>query len=323
MVLSQKRLLHLLGALWLIDGLFQLQPQMFTVKMVDGVLSPIIQGQPLPLVASLNWIIAIITQHLTQANLLIAAVQILIGGALIVGSRRYPSSNLVKGALSISIAWSLIVWYGGEGMSMLLTGQASMLMGAPGAVLLYALLALVLYPRREQTAEKNPVGILSRQQLRWCLAEFWFLAAMMQLQPFWWQSGQISQAIGGMSGQGGWNSLFVDPVLNWLSQRTGSTEIQLNIALILVFIGLGAGMLMVKNERARWPLALSVVISFVVWWGAQGFGMIFTGVATDFNSGLLVIVMTLACWPRAHHLMEERAAFVLGRRQAEQSPQRG
>lgn len=313
MLLSQKRLLQLLGALWLIDGIFQLQPQMFTMKMVDSVLAPIIQGQPLPLVASLNWIIAIITQHLTQTNLLIAAVQILIGGALIAGSRRYPSSNLVKGALGISIVWSLIVWYGGEGMSMLLTGQASMLTGAPGAVLLYALLALVLYPRREQTAEEDPVGILSRQQLRWCLAEFWFFAAMMQLQPFWWQAGQISQAIGGMSGQGGWNSLFIDPILNWLAQYTGGAEIPLNIALILVFIGLGMGMLMLKDEHVRWLLALSVAISFVIWWGAQGFGMIFTGMATDFNSGLLVIVMALACWPRAHHLMVEHATFFRNR----------
>lgn len=43
---------------------------------------------------------------------------------------------------------------------------------------------------------------------------------------------------------------------------------------------------------------VSIVISFIVWWRAEGFGMIFTGMATDFNSGLLLIIMALACWPR-------------------------
>lgn len=34
------------------------------------------------------------------------------------------------------------------------------------------------------------------------------------------------------------------------------------------------------------------------WYFSEAFGGILTGMATDFNSGLLVVVMTLAVWPR-------------------------
>lgn len=310
MILSQKRLLQILGALWFIDGLLQLQPQMFTMKMVDGTLSLIVQGQPLPLAASLNWIIAIMTQHLILVNLLIAIVQIGIGISLLVGSRRYPASHLVKSTLWVSIVWSVIVWVGGEGMSMLLTGQASMLTGAPGAVLFYALLALALYPRRRQIVEGEPAGILSRRQLLLVFAGFWLLAAALQLQPYWWQPGQISQTIGSLSGQGGWNALFVDPVLNWLSHVTSTGEIMFNIALILVFLEVGIGLLIARSEHIYPLLALSVIFSFAIWWSVEGFGMIFTGMTTDFNSGLLLIVIALACWPRKQPVRDARPIFV-------------
>lgn len=154
------------------------------------------------------------------------------------------------------------------------------------------------------------MGILSRQQLRSFLGVFWLLAALLQLQPYWWQPEQISQAIGSMSGQGGLDSLFVDPLLNWLSNLTSHIEIPLNIVLILLFVGLGIGLLLAKNEQVRLLLVLSMVVSFVLWWGAEAFGMIFTGMATDFNSGLLLISMALACWPQMLRVQGERPSRV-------------
>jgi hypothetical protein len=119
----------------------------------------------------------------------------------------------------------------------------------------------------------------------------------VQLQPYWWQPEQISQAIGSMSGQGGLDSLFVDPALNWLSNLTGHIETPFNIVLILLFLGLGLGLLLVKNEQVRPLLALSMVVSFVVWWGAQAFEVILTG-------------MALACWPRMPRVQVERLSRV-------------
>lgn len=321
MLLSQTRLRQLLGLLWLIDGGLQLQPQMFTMNMVNGVMVPMTNGQPGPIAASLHYIIQVTTQNLTLVNLIIAVVQILLGIWLLTGSG-------VKQAVIFSFVWAFVVWYGGEGMSMLLTGQASVLTGAPGAVLLYPLLGLAIYPRQSTDAPSKSSrtridgeGLLSRLHLRYVLAGFWLFAALLQLQPYWWHQGQISQAISGMVGQGGLNAFVVDPVLQWLSTITASIEISLNIVLILVFLGLGIALVVVKQDRVRPFLIASIVVSIVIWYCAEAFGMILTGMATDFNSGLLLVVMALACWPKAHSLATLRSRVIQNAKQPESETQ--
>jgi hypothetical protein len=290
MLFSQRFLRYALGTLWLIDGILQVQPQMFTTNMINSVLLPTLDTQPGPVAASLHVIILMISQHLVFFNLLIAVVQAEIGLLLLTGL-------WVRGAVIISIVWALIVWYGGEGMSMLLTGQASILTGAPGAVLLYPLLGLLVYPRKAPSATGSAY-LLSRERFRQVLAGFWIFAALLQAQPFWWQRGQISEAIGAMAGMGKINSILIDPILVPLARFLEPLEVPLNSALVVIFLGLGIGLALVRSERSHLLLVLSILLSFLIWWCAQAFGMIFTGLATDFNSGLLIILMTLACWPK-------------------------
>ncbi|MDQ2888268.1 MAG: hypothetical protein M3Y39_19565 [Chloroflexota bacterium] len=293
MLLSRKALQRILGVLWLIDGLLQLLPQMWTMNMVNGVMKPMLDGQPGFVEPSLQFIINQTTTHLIAVNLLISVVQILLGLGFL-----FLSDRWLKELVWASIVWSLVVWYGGEGMSMLLTGQAGALTGAPGAVLLYPLLGLAVYPRKSAAdARSSNEGLLSRRVLRWVLAGFWFFAALLQLQAYWWQPGQISQAMGGMVGQGGLNTWLVDPVLTPLSNAIANIETPLNIALIVVFLALGIGLAVVKEKQLPSVLIASIVVSVVIWYCSQGFGMILTGMATDFNSGLLLVVMALAVWP--------------------------
>lgn len=308
MLFSQKTLQRILGALWLIDGILQLQPQMFTMNMVNGVMKPMLEGQPGLFEPSLQFIVNQTTSHLTAVNLLIAIVQILLGlGFLIIPNRR------IKPVVILSIIWALIVWYGGEGLSMLFTGQASILTGAPGAVMLYPLLGLAIYPRVQPAGSAKRAeaeGLISRPVLRWILAGFWIFSALLQLQPYWWQPGQISQTVGGMVGQGGLNRFLVDPVLQPLANVTANIEIPLNIILIMICLALGIGLAVVKENQIRPFLIASAVVSVLIWYFAQGFGMIFTGMATDFNSGLLLVVMTLACWPRERKQRTTRARLI-------------
>lgn len=293
MLLSRKALQRILGVLWLIDGLLQLLPQMWTMNMVNGVMKPMLDGQPGFVEPSLQFIINQTTTHLIAVNLLISVVQILLGLGFL-----FLSDRWLKELVWASIVWALVVWYGGEGMSMLLTGQAGALTGAPGAVLLYPLLGLAVYPRKSAAdARSSNEGLLSRRVLRWVLAGFWFFAALLQLQAYWWQPGQISQAMGGMVGQGGLNTWLVDPVLTPLSNAIANIETPLNIALIVVFLALGIGLAVVKEKQLPSVLIASIVVSVVIWYCSQGFGMILTGMATDFNSGLLLVVMALAVWP--------------------------
>lgn len=312
MLLSQKLLRWIVGLLWVAVGLLQLQPQMFTMNMVNGVMKPMLQGQPAPIEANLSWIVAVTTDHLFLVNLMIALVQIMLGFLLL-------SGLWVRATVIASVIWALVVWYGGEGLSMLLTGQAGVLTGAPGAVLLYPLLGLLIYPRSEETEE----GLIPRTAFHWFLAAFWFLAVLLQLQPYWWASGQISQTLNGLVGMGGLNGFLVDPILRGLSSATATAEIPTNIVLIVVFLGLGIALSVVKEERLRPVLIASIVVSLAIWWGSEGFGMILTGMATDFNSGLLLVIMALVCWPRVQHV---RTADYLSSRDEEQvqrsTPQR-
>jgi hypothetical protein len=318
MLLSRKLLIRILGALWLIDGLLQLQPKMFTMDMVNGIMVPTMHSQPYLIATSLQWLITMTTLHLTLVNLVIAIVQICLGIALLLFSERW-----VKGIVIASVVWALIVWFGGEGFSMLLTAQGSILTGAPGAVLLYLLLGLVVYPHQQSyitikgAQAKAPEGeLLSRVQLRWMLASFWLFAALLQLQPYWWQAGQISRVISSMTGQGGLNGVLVDPILQAFSNITASVEIPLNFALIVVFLALGLVLALSKEEQMRPALIASIVASLVIWYCAEGLGQIFTGMSTDFNSGLLLVVMALACWPKGQFLRAARARFARETRQA-------
>src|SRR5579864_9201406 len=171
MVLSRKTLQRILGFLWLMDGLLQLEPLMFTGNMINSIMKPMLEGQPGFIEPSLQFIVNQTTLHLAVVNVLIAVVQICLGLGFLLLSDRW-----VKELVIASIVWAFIVWYGGEGMSMLLTGTASVLNGAPGAVLLYPLLGLAVYPRKKsETSAQGAArkagddGLLSRRLLRYIL----------------------------------------------------------------------------------------------------------------------------------------------------------
>ena len=83
-------------------------------------------------------------------NTIFATIQLL----LAIGIAWRPT---VRVALAASIAWSLGVWWFGEGLGMVLTSGASPVNGAPGAVIIYALLAVLLWP-----ADRTAVGAVHR-----------------------------------------------------------------------------------------------------------------------------------------------------------------
>lgn len=314
MFISNERLRQILGALWLLDGLLQLQPAMFTMNLVNGIMAPNLQGQPAPVTTSLSWIVQIVTQHLALINWMIALIQIAFGICLVVGYR-------LRAVLIMSVIWALVVWYGGEGMGLLLTGQATTLTGAPGAVLLYALLALALYPRQNpqvavtssereipaRVVSTDTTYLLSRNHLRWALAGFWLLAALLQFQPYWWQPEHISQVIQGAEVPGTLSGALVNPSLHWFAEAASGRETLINLFLILLSLGLALGLLVVKKDRwLRSLLLFSILFSLLIWWATEAFGMVFTGMATDVNSGPLLILVALACWPEARLVALEK-----------------
>lgn len=129
-----------LGVLWIIDGLLQLQPQMFGQNFISNVLAPNLGGQPALLHSFVSLGIAVFSVNIPVANAIAALLQIAIGIFLF-----FPESEVrFTFGLYASIVWGLIVWVFGEGMGGLLNGSATLYNGAPGSALIYVILSVIL-----------------------------------------------------------------------------------------------------------------------------------------------------------------------------------
>jgi len=134
-----RRLLQLaLAGIWLLDRVLQYQSFMFS-KGFSQMLAGTASGNPGVVAGPINWNATLVEHHAVLLNAIFATIQVLLG----IGIAWRPT---VRVALAASIAWSLGVWWFGEGLGMVLTGSASPVNGAPGAVIIYALLAVLLWP---------------------------------------------------------------------------------------------------------------------------------------------------------------------------------
>src|SRR3984957_11248950 len=148
-VLDTRRKLQLaLAVIWLLDGILQYQPVMFT-KAFPQMLTAAVAGNPAVVARGVNWSANLVDHHEVLLNAIFATIQLALG----LGIAWRPT---VKLALGASVAWALAVWWLGEGLGGVLTGTASPVNGAPGAVILYALLAVLLWPAARNSTARNP-----------------------------------------------------------------------------------------------------------------------------------------------------------------------
>ena len=144
---ARRKLQLALGVIWVLDGILQFQPPMFTKSFPD-MLAESAHGNPGVVAGPITWSANLIDHHVVVLNAIFATVQLALG----LGIAWRPTLRL---ALAASIAWSLAVWWLGEGFGAILAGTASPVSGAPGPVILYAILAVLLWP-----ADRDP-GALS------------------------------------------------------------------------------------------------------------------------------------------------------------------
>ncbi len=148
----------MLGLIWLLDGGLQFQSFMYSHGFID-MLRTMAAGQPQWLASSIDWGARLTGHDLTVYNTLFALVQVGIGLGLL-----YRPS--VKAALVVSFAWSLFVWWFGEAFGMLFMNMAQPLTGAPGAVILYAIVGLVVWPAERPGGLLGIRGARDRRGLR-------------------------------------------------------------------------------------------------------------------------------------------------------------
>ena len=288
---ARRALQILLGLVWLLDAALQFQPYMFSGAFVTKTIEPVATGNPAVIAGPILWSAHLMAHHIVLCNAAFAAIQLAIAVGFFVRSA-------VRLALAASIVWSVFVWWFGEGLGGLLTG-GSPLMGLPGAVILYAFIALLVWPARDDATEdsalapglRGPLGRLV-PRLLWLLlwAKFaWYLLLSANRAP-----NAVSQTFAtAASGQPGW----LRAIENNLASLTAGRGLAVSI---LLAAACGAAGLGIFADRLTRPALVLAGLLGVAFWVAEGFGGIATGQATDPNTGPLLILLAACFWPPAH-----------------------
>jgi cytochrome oxidase Cu insertion factor (SCO1/SenC/PrrC family) len=132
------------GALWLFDGILQAQPQM-PGGLPSQVIQPAADGSPSWVVDVVNFGANVWNYHPIAAAASSFWIQVGIGLWLIFAVRGWS----IRLAALASVAWGLVVWSFGEAFGAIFAPGLTVLFGAPGAVLIYAVAgALLTLPER-------------------------------------------------------------------------------------------------------------------------------------------------------------------------------
>jgi hypothetical protein len=285
--LDARRSLQLaLAGIWLLDGVLQYQPFMYT-KAFGQMLAGTATGNPAVIARPITWQAGLVEHHLVLLDTIFATVQLLIGLGIAVRPTARP-------ALAASVAWALGVWWFGEGLGGVLSGTASPLNGAPGAVILYALLAVLVWPtERAMPARFTAARAVGIHAARAVWLVLWLSLAYFALTP----ANRASQAISGMisgmtSGQPGWLAALDRHAASLVSGSGLAASIVLAVALVIIAVGV-----YLPPPAVTATLLLAIVMALVIWVFGEAFGAILAGGATDVNSGPLLALLALAYWP--------------------------
>jgi hypothetical protein len=289
-----------LGLAWIVDAALQFQPVMWHRGFVTGTILPSAMGQPAPVA----WLITNVGHFLLPDigvwNFLFGTIQLGIGVGLLF-------RRTVRPALAVSFVWCLAVWWIGEGFGMLLTGTATPLSGAPGAVVIYAAIGLLVWPRRtaaerlDSATVEPPVGVASSAAARGPLGSFgplalwstfWVGSAVLWLLPANRAGNALSTGISrAASGEPGWYAHF----LTTFAGHFAGIGTQGAWVLAIVSLVIGIGPLLVSRPTAF--LAAGAVLQIVLWVAGMAMGALLTGTSTDPNLSPLIVVLAFAMLP--------------------------
>jgi hypothetical protein len=283
--LGTRRWLQLaLAAIWLLDAILQLQSFMFT-KGFGQMLAATAAGNPAVIADPINWSARLIEGHPTWTNAVFASAQMFIA----LGIMWRPT---LKAALAASVAWSLGVWWFGEGLGGVLAGTASPVSGAPGAVIIYALLAVLLWPIESEGAfvAARPLGVRPAR-LVWLVV--WGSLAYFAVQSANRTAQGLHNMLSGMAAnEPGWLASLDRHAASLLAGQGTLTAVVLAVVLGVIAAGIFGPV-----PAARAAVVLAIVVALVIWVVGENFGGMLTGSGTDPNSGPLLALLAIAYWP--------------------------
>src|SRR5580692_6274919 len=283
----QRTFQLVLATVWLLDAVLQLQPFMFTrgSSGFSGMLNHMAAGNPGWVQHSITWNASNVNHYPVLTNSTFALVQFLIGFGI-------AWRRTLKPALALSIVWALFVWWFGEGVGNILHGGATPFSGGPGAVLFYALLAVLLWPSEGSDrpfVAARTVGVTVAKVI-WVLV--WGLFALLAVVG----SGRSPEALHGLvaayTGQPGWLARIDRATASMFLHHGAAAAIVLAVVCAAVAVGV-----YLPPRFAKITLVFGIVTFVFIWVATENFGGILAGGATDPNSGPLVIMLALIYWP--------------------------
>jgi len=276
-----------LAVVWLLDAILQYQSFMFT-KAFGQMLAATAAGNPGVIARPITWSAGIIEHHPVSTNAAFAAIQLV----LALGIAWRPT---VKVALAASVVWAIAVWWLGEGLGEVLNSAASPVSGAPGAVIIYALLAVLLWPadRGGEPAPFVAARAVGARAARALWVVLWVSLAYFSLMAANRAPQALHDMISGMaSGEPGWLASLGNGAASLVAHQGLAASVVL--AVVLAFIGVAV---FLPVPAARAGVVAAVILAALIWVFGEALGAIFTGSGTDPNSGPLLALLALAYWP--------------------------
>ena len=234
---------------------------------------------------SITWNASNVYHHPVLTNSTFALVQFLIAFGIV-------SKRTLKPALALSIVWALAVWWFGEGVGNILHGGATPFSGGPGAVLFYAVLAVLLWPSEGSDrpfVAARTVGVTAARAV-WVVV--WGLLAVLAVVGLGRSPQALHDLVAAYTGQPGWLAR-IDRATASMFLHHGTTAAIL-LAIVCVVVAVGAYL---SPQLNRFTLVLGIVAYVFIWVATENFGGILAGGATDPNSGPPVIILALIYWP--------------------------
>jgi hypothetical protein len=275
-----------LGLAWLLDAALQYQPFMFRPSFVTQAIQPAIAGNPAVVAESATWASQVMLQHIAAYNAVFATIQLLIAAG-------FFFRRTLQAALAASIVWALLVWWFGESLGGILTG-ASPFTGVPGGVVLYALIAVLLWPAA-RTAAPRPMSPATSGSLGATVANLLWLTLWGSFTYYLLLTGNrapdgLGRVFSVTDAQPGW----LTAIMNGLSRVAGhrGTEVSIVVAILCALVALSVFV----PPIIRPALILAGALG-LLFWIAEGLGGIFTGQGTDPNTGPLLILLAACFWP--------------------------
>lgn len=263
--ITRRHLVVTLGLIWLLDGLLQLQPYMYTPTFAGDTMQYMTMGRP-NLVTDLIAVATRLTYSTLDRqaayNTLAAVLQIAIGIGLIWYRTERP-------ALIGSALWGLGPWIVGEGLGGMIFPQASMAIGgAPGAAVIYSLLSIVLWPRRpiDTAAEWSAAdsGLLGRRGALVMWAVIWFGTALLELEHSNWAPGSVAAQLRTQAeGQVAWIAALEHAAAHLTAGH--GTEVALAMLVVQSWVGVAV----LRRATRKAALVVGIVVHSSTGWSAK------------------------------------------------------